>query len=158
MNQHLPDRQIRITCRELLAHQPRVTGRHLRRVLKNQYGSVGNTARIFKIWREETAALAEHQRTIALPTDTRELLARLQAAETTAEAQRVRAERAELREQAHQDHWALEIDRLRQQLRAQPNYAAEVRSLQDQVMRLTVELHATRRLLAEGAASAPEAN
>jgi uncharacterized coiled-coil DUF342 family protein len=124
-------------------------------VLKDQYGSVGNTARIFKIWREETTALAEHRRTIALPTDTQELLGRLTAAEAAAEAQRLRAERAELREQAHQDHWAREIDKLRQQLRNQPNYAAEIRTLQDQVMRLTVELHATRRLLTERTAGAP---
>jgi hypothetical protein len=33
-------------------------------------------------------------------------------------------------------------------LRAQPQYAAELRRLQDQVIRLTVELHAARRALA----------
>jgi hypothetical protein len=74
---------------------------------------------------------------------------RLHAAETAAATASARAERAELREEAHQTRWAMEIDGLRQQLRAQPQYAAEIRRLQDQVMRLTVELHAARRQLAQ---------
>ena len=41
---------------------------------------------------------------------------------------KVRAELAELREQSHQDRWGMEIDRLREQLRAQPNYASEVQT------------------------------
>jgi hypothetical protein len=147
MNQRLPDHQIRLTCRELIAHHPRITGRQLRRILKERYAAVGNTERVFRIWREEQHAHAEAGRAIPIPLDTQELLERLTAAEAEAAANRLRAERAEVREQAHQDRWATEIDRLRQELRAQPNYAAEVRSLQDQVMRLTIELHATRRLL-----------
>jgi hypothetical protein len=62
---------------------------------------------------------------------------------------------AELREQAHQDRWFLEIDQLREQLRAQPNYAREVRTLQSTVTRLTVELAALRAGLA-GAPAAGE--
>jgi len=149
MHRVLSDRDIRRTCRQLLANQPRVTGRQLRRVLKDHYESVGNTERIFKIWREESAAHAEQGRAVPVPVDIQQLLARLAAAEATAEEQRRRAERAELREEAHQDRWALEIDTLRQQIRNQPNYAAEIRSLQDQVLRLTVQLHAARRRLAE---------
>ena len=42
----------------------------------------------------------------------------------------------------------MEIDRLRQEARAQPKYAVENRVLQDQVLRLTVELHAMKRILA----------
>jgi hypothetical protein len=149
MNERLPDQQIRLTCRELIAVHPRVTGRQLRRILKEKYAAVGNTERVFKIWREEQLAHAEAGRAPSMPPDTARLLQDLSTARAAAEENRLRAERAELREQAHQDRWAAEIDKLRQHIRAQPNYAAEVRTLQDQVLRLTVELHATRRLLAE---------
>jgi hypothetical protein len=150
MNQMLSDRHIRQTCRELIASRPRVSGRELRRALKEKYQSVGNTERIFKIWREEQSAHAEEGRAVLIPGDQQPLLARLAAAEAAADTNRLRAERAELREQSHQDRWAAEIDQLRQTVKAQPKYAAEIRALQEQVLRLTVELHAARRLLAHG--------
>jgi hypothetical protein len=97
-------------------------------------------------WRAaESAAIKAPQ----VPADVAKMAERMQAAETAAAEANARAERAELREEAHQTHWAMEIDRLREQLRAQPKYAAEIRKLQDQVMRLTVELHAARRLLSQ---------
>jgi DNA repair ATPase RecN len=49
----------------------------------------------------------------------------------------------------HQDRWATEVDQLRQAVKNQPKYAAEIRNLQEQVLRLTVELHAARRILAD---------
>lgn len=149
MNQLLTDAAIRTTCRELLARSPHVTGRELRRVLKHQYQAVGKTERVFRIWREEQTARAEAGRALPMTLDQRQLLERLTAAETAAEQNRLRAERAELREQAHQDRWAAEVDELRQVVKAQPKYAAELRALQERVLRLTVELHAARRLLAE---------
>lgn len=148
MNRRLLDHHIRNTCRDLLAGGGRVSGRALRRTLRERYGAAGKTDRVFQIWREETAAQAEPAQ-LPLPADVAELQRRLQAAEQSAADTLARAERAELREQAHQDRWAMEIDRLRQQLQTQPKYAAEIRALQDQVMRLTVELHAARLLLAD---------
>ena len=145
MNRRLADHRIRSTCRELLASGARLTGRGLRRALRDRYGAVGQTARVFQIWREESAA----SQAPAVPADVAQMAERLHAAETAAATASARAERAELREEAHQTRWAMEIDGLRQQLRAQPQYAAEIRRLQDQVMRLTVELHAARRLLAQ---------
>jgi Plasmid replication region DNA-binding N-term len=144
MNRRLADHRIRSTCRELLASGARLTGRGLRRELRNRYGAVGQTARVFQIWREESAASQAPQ----VPADVAQMAERMHAAEAAAAAASARAERAELREEAHQTRWAMEIDGLRQQLRAQPQYAAEIRRLQDQVMRLTVELHAARRQLA----------
>jgi hypothetical protein len=88
-----------------------VSGRQLRRELKNRYGAVGKTARVFAIWREEVALAA-------VPVDVAELKSRLAAAEAQAAENLARAERAEFREQAHQDKWAMEIDRLRQELKA----------------------------------------
>jgi hypothetical protein len=147
MNQQIAEHRIRSTCRELMASGGRVTGRGLRRELRTRYGAVGKTARVFEIWREELAA---SQAPVIAP-DVAQMAARLQAAETTAAEALARAERAELREQAHQDHWAMEIDRLRQQQRVQPGYAVELRKLQDQVMRLSAELGAARELLAQQA-------
>ena len=92
------------------------------------------------------------QQVPALPVDIQQLQDRLKQAEAHAAEQTVRAEVAELREQSHQDRWALEIDRLREQLRAQPNYASEVRTLQSTVNRLTVELAALRGATAAGPA------
>lgn len=88
------------------------------------------------------------QQVPALPVDIQQLQERLKQAEAHAAEQTVRAEVAELREQSHQDRWALEIDRLREQLRAQPNYMREVRGLQSTVTRLTVELAVLRGALA----------
>ena len=145
MNQLLTDRAIRLTCRELLKQNTRITGRQLRRTLKEKFDASGKTERVFKIWREEVAAQAEEGRAPSLPPETVELLRRLTEAEAAATDNRLRAERAELRERTHQDRWAIEVD----QVRNQPNFAAEIRNLQDQVFRLTVELHAARRLLAD---------
>jgi len=116
MNRLLTDFQIRSTCRALLKNRNTITGRQLRRELHDRFGAVGKTERVFQIWRE---AMAEQTRATvlsALPTDVAELQRRLQAAESEAAANLKRAELAEYREQAHQDHWAIEIDRVKREL------------------------------------------
>jgi hypothetical protein len=143
MNRRLSDHLIRATCRELLKGNGQVTGRRLRRELRERFGYAGRTARVFGIWREETAARSCPPVANA-PQDTADLQRRLAAAEAQAAENLARAERAEIREMAHQDHWALKIDRLREQLRDQPALAAQVRALETQVLKLTAELHATR--------------
>jgi hypothetical protein len=141
MNRRLSEARVRATCRELLSRGGRLSGRALCAELRRRFGAVGKTERVFQIWREETSAKV----TAALvPGDLVELERRLAAAEVTAAENLARAERAEYREQAHQDKWAMEIDQLRAQVRSQPNYAAELRALQEQVLKLTVELHAAR--------------
>jgi hypothetical protein len=145
MNRQIEDHRIRSTCRELIAGGDRVTGRALRQALRERFGAVGRTARVFQILREE--ALERSKPGVAA--DVTELQHRLRLAETAAAENLVRAERAEYREQAHQEHWAMEIDRLREQLRVQPKYAAEIRELQAQVVRLSAELQAARSLLAQ---------
>jgi hypothetical protein len=147
MNFRLSDDRIRSTCRELLREGTAVSGRALRRALRDRYGSVGQTARVFQIWREEVGAPLSPVASRA-PLEESEFERRLDAAEGAAAESRARAERAEYRELAHQDHWGMEIDRLREQLRAAPKYAAEIRHLQDQVFRLTAELKAARALSA----------
>jgi len=143
MNRRLTEHHIRSTCRELLASSHRVSGRALRRELHARYGAVGKAARVFQIWRDESAAA----RAPKVPADVAAMAERLHAAEKVAAENKARAELAELREESHQRLWAAEIDRLRVELRAQAKCAAEIRTLQDQVFRLTAELHATRLLL-----------
>lgn len=126
-----------------------MSGRALCAELRTRFGAVGKTERVFHIWREETAAKAA----AVAPGDAAELRQRLAAVEGAAAENLARAERAEYREQAHQDKWAMEIDGLRSQLRAQPNYAAELRALQEQVLKLTVELHAAKAALKREAPS-----
>jgi hypothetical protein len=116
MNRRLSEHQIRSTCRALLKNNLYISGRQVRRELLERFDAVGKTERVFQIWREESREQQRAANLSSLPTDVAELQRRLQAAETQAAANLKRAELAEYREQAHQDHWALEIDKLRQEL------------------------------------------
>jgi hypothetical protein len=152
MNRILPESVVRSVCRELLAQGSAVSGRRLTRELRTRFGAVGRAERVFRIWREEMVARQTRHAApppLMLPTDVLELQQRLHIAEAQALETKARAERAELREEAHQSHWALEIDQLRQRLAAQPAYATEVMHLKSQVARLTAELAAARAVLAE---------
>jgi hypothetical protein len=133
MNCRISELNLRGVCRELLLSNERVSHRMLCKVLRERFGAAGKTARVLKMWREEAA---RHTRT--------KLQERLALAEATTEQLKSRAELAELRELSHQERWALEIDRLREQIRAQPNYAREIQRLQNTVTRLTVELSVFR--------------
>jgi len=150
MNCRISDINLRGVCRELLRPGRPVSHRALRQVLLDRFGATGKTARVLKVLREESARLSaakgndDRSNLPVLPAEVRELQERLTKAETRAEEMKARAELAELREQSHQDRWGMEIDRLREKLRAQPNYAREVQILQSTVTRLTVELAALR--------------
>jgi hypothetical protein len=115
MNLQLSEQRIRATCRELVKTQGSVSGRRLCEELRARFGAVGKTTRVFRIWREECnpkPAAASLQ----LPLDMVLLQRRVEAAEAAAAANLKRAELAEFRERAHQDHWAGEVDRLRQEI------------------------------------------
>jgi hypothetical protein len=118
VNHRLSEQCIRSTCRELIAKRGDVSGRSLREELRRRFGAVGKTERVFAIWREEVVDAAKTRPMITTPVESEELQRRLEAAEEAAAENLKRAERAEFREQACQDQWALEIDRLRQELKA----------------------------------------
>jgi hypothetical protein len=121
MNHRLSEQQIRSTCRELVAKHGGVSGRRVRAELRQRFGAVGKTERVFALWREEFGAAARASLAMApanVAVELAELRRRLVAAETAAADNLARAERAEFREQAHQDKWELEIDRLWMELRA----------------------------------------
>jgi hypothetical protein len=113
MNLQLSDQSIRETCRELVKKHGTVSGRRLSEELRRRFGAVGKTMRVFRIWREECQKPAT-----ALPGDIALLQRRVQAAEAAAAEYLKRAELAEFRERAHQDHWAMEVDRLRIEITA----------------------------------------
>jgi hypothetical protein len=120
MNQRLTEVTIRTTCRELMRGGGRVSGRRLCAELRARFGAIGKTERVFRIWREEMSARARAALAAevpALPADVLELQRRLAAAESSAAENLERAERAEYREEAHQEKWALEVDRLRMEVR-----------------------------------------
>ncbi len=95
-------------CREVLAREKAPSGRSVRRALRQRYGAVGRTERIYEIWRALTAG----QSALGSVTDAERTrwMARIAAAE-----ERVRL--AEEREIKHQDRWANELHELREQLR-----------------------------------------
>jgi hypothetical protein len=165
VNQKLSANRIRTTCRELLANGNGISGRGLRDELRRRFGAGGKTERVFRIWREEThsarAAVPAKAESLVpapapeglpsailaaekLPLDVRLLQQRLLLAESVAADSLARAERAEYREQAHQEKWAVEIDRLRQATRSQPDMALTIRKLQEQVFELSRKLGAAR--------------
>ena len=161
MNRRLSESRIRATCRELLADQESVSGRRLCAELRTRFGAVGKTERVFAIWRQELAVKAERGLPARAGTsgaspgaantsgDVAELKRRLQAAELAAAENLKRAELAEYREQAHQERWAMEVDRLRQQLLVQQTSAAEVRRLKDRVLQLSRELVGYKPVVSE---------
>jgi hypothetical protein len=115
MNLQLSDQSIRETCRELVKKHGTVSGRRLSEELRRRFGAVGKTMRVFRIWREECVP-APAARTPQLPGEMALLQKRVEAAEAAAAEYLKRAELAEFRERAHQDHWAVEVDRLRQEI------------------------------------------
>ena len=146
VNYKLSEQRIRGTCRELLGVDGALSGRRLRAELLRRFGAAGKTERVFRIWREETAAGVVPIPSVApaLPRELREWRQRLLAAESAAAENLARAQRAEYREQAHQEHWAAEIDRLRQAEGNQSEASMTIRHLQEQVFKLSRELAAAR--------------
>src|ERR1700691_6168661 len=125
MNLQLSDQRIRATCRELKSKHGSVSGRQLCEELRRRFGAVGKTLRVFRIWREEcglasaaASALASATAPTRLPADLALLQKRVEVAEALANEYLKRAELAEFRERAHQDRWAAEVDRLRQEIAA----------------------------------------
>jgi hypothetical protein len=105
----LTDRQIEMLCREVLAREAAPSGRTLRRALRERFGTVGRTDRVYGIWRR--LSVGEPGSSKVTDAERNRWIARIAAAEQ-------RAQLAEEREMKHQDHWASEVHALREQLRA----------------------------------------
>jgi hypothetical protein len=125
VNKRLTETQIRDVCAELMGRNANLSGRELRRELLNRFGAVGKTERVFAVWREEAQKARPAAELQSLPTNIRELQKRLSVAEAAAAQNLARAELAEYRERAHQDHWAMEIDRVKRELEEARSSAAD---------------------------------
>lgn len=114
----ISDAVIRKLTQELRPQHRKITGLLIRSELRRRYGHPGGVSRIYRILKEEQSSKTTHP---SEPIPSSSALHELQATitqlrkeltETTA-----RAERAEHREQVHQDKWALEIHELREEVR-----------------------------------------
>ena len=161
MNRRLTTEQIRLTCHELVLAGGGVTGRALRRELEQRYGSPGSTSRVFRIWREvlgagETRAAFESQVVV----ESRDRVARAERLAAAAEQERLaaveRAQRAELREVAHQERWAREVDELRVKLAQTQGQHDRVRHLEELVLKLNRDVAGLRGQLLQAHQSLAE--
>jgi hypothetical protein len=101
------DQVIRDVITELRANDRLPSGAQLRATLKHRFGSPGGVARVYRLLAQARTQLSPTP--VASDTELRQ--AELQTL-------RERAERAEAREEIHQSHWAMEVDRLRQRVAA----------------------------------------
>jgi DNA repair exonuclease SbcCD ATPase subunit len=153
MNRKLTDRQITAVCRELLARDPRTSGRAVRAELKLRFDSPGKTDRVFAVWRAVRGDAAKgrvsYRRVVeSLKRQVAELEARVREAELAREASEQRALLSEAREIAHQDRWAHEIHTLRAEVQQLTGEGSRRVELESRVLDLTRELAQVRTRLA----------
>jgi len=133
MSKQLTDEQIRDAIQSLKQRQLRVTGLAVRTELRRLHGMPGGVDRIYKLLNETHPTEDNGGRTL--------LLDEIAALKQQFAMALHRAELAEHREQVHQEKWAMEIDQLRQQLRAAQVDARKLSETQNQVLELRRELH-----------------
>jgi len=122
----LSDPQIRTVIAELRERGERVSGAALRRELAARFGARGGVSRIYRVLRESPPADPSH----------------LEALQHEIAATRERAALAEAREDAHQLHWASQIDALRQRVRQLEHADGEAHRLRAALQRASIELQA----------------
>lgn len=120
------DPQIRAVIVELRERGERVTGALLRRELAARVGARGGVARIYRVLRDSP------------PADP----SQLDALQQEIAATRQRAALAEEREDAHQLHWASQVDSLRQRVRQLEHADGEAHRLRAALQRASIELQA----------------
>lgn len=133
MPKQLTDEQILGVIESVRQQNERVTGLAVRTELRRLYGVPGGVDRIYRLINEPTS--------VVLPGIQDELRDEIAVLKQQLAAAVRRAELAEHREQAHQEKWAMEIDQLRQQLRAVQIDTRKLSDAQNQVLELRRELH-----------------
>jgi hypothetical protein len=122
----LSDPQIRTVIAELRERGERVSGAAVRRELAARFGARGGVSRIYRVLCESPPADPSH----------------LEALQQEIAATRERAALAEAREDAHQMHWAGQVDTLRQRVRELAESDHEARRLRAVLERQSIELRA----------------
>ena len=130
---HVSDREIKHVIRDLTVEDRLPSGAQLRSVLRARFGSRGGVSRIYRLLADERAA---RKRVVpAVPGDVGKL-------EREVESLRKALQLAEYREQAHQSRWAVEVDRLRQQVAGLEPLALKTKAAMDTAELLRHQLHA----------------
>jgi hypothetical protein len=126
------DAEVLALIRELAGEGAPPSGVQLRAELRRRHGVRGGVARIYRLLR------AAEEGTRAPPPDLQREL----------DAARERARLAEFREEAHQLHWAREVDGLRTRLVEAERLAARARALEEQNLELRRRLQSAELRLA----------
>lgn len=131
---------------------PEISGVRLRAFLKRRHGHPGSVSRVYRVLRETLSDYEQKRQpppAPVVPVDVRALLAECQRLRAREAAAVERAERAEHREQVHQDKWLMEIDKLRQQLRELEAQQPRRSEVVEEKLQLFRELHAAKIRIAE---------
>lgn len=129
---HVSDHAIQLLIRELSEGDCLPSGAMLRAALQQRFGSRGGVTRIYRL-------LSAARPKPAAPTSNAPDIEKLQRELATL---RETLKLADYREQAHQSRWALEVDRLRQQVAALEPLALQTKSALDTAELLRRQLHA----------------
>jgi polyhydroxyalkanoate synthesis regulator phasin len=130
---HVNDQDIKLLIRELTIDERLPSGAKLRAVLHARFGCRGGVSRVYR--------LLSAARTVrpAPPTSSTRDVGKLDS-----EVQKLKEALAlaEYREQTHQTRWAMEVDRLRQQVAALEPLALKMKAALDTADLLRHQLHA----------------
>ena len=140
----LPDATILELIEELRAQHAVLTGTRLREELQARHGVRGGVTRLYRLLHQATQPQPAHLTPppAAGTNDVVELQAQLAAALE-------RARLAEHREQVHQDRWAAEIHRLREQVQALGDASHRLRVLEQDVLDRSRELASAHLRIAD---------
>ena len=140
----LPDATILNLIAELRAQHAVLTGTRLRAELARCHGTPGGVTRIYRLLDQamQPQPARPPDPPPALPVEVAELQTELASALE-------RARLAEHREQAHQDRWAGEIHRLREQVHALGDASHRLRVLEQDVLDRSRELASAHLRIAE---------
>ncbi len=138
----LPDATILELIDELRAKHAVLTGTRLREELQARHGSPCGVSRIYRLLHQAAQPTRPPDPPPALPVDVADLQAELAVALE-------RARPAEHREEAHQDRWASEIHRLREEAHGYRDASHRLRVLEQDVLDRSRELASAYLRIAE---------
>lgn len=129
------DQDIQHLIRELTAGNQLPSGAQLRAAMHKRFGSRGGVTRIYRL----LSAARPNPSIQSSTSGSTEDVGKLQR-----EIQKLRQalELADHRERVHQSRWALEVDRLRQQLTSLESLALQAKTAQETAESLRRQLHA----------------
>lgn len=132
---HVSDQEIKHLIRELTDGNQLPSGAQLRAAMHERFGSRGGVTRIYRL----LSAMRTRPPIQSSITRTPEDVGKLQR---EIHSLREALKLADHREQAHQSRWAMEVDRLRQQVAALESLALQGKTAIDNAELLRRQLHA----------------